>query len=416
MNDWRDMSELPEKRKIVLGVTGSIAAYKSVEMARYFLTRGYHVRVVMTESATRFITPFTFESITGHPVTTEFWNETTPGAIGHIELADWADVVVVAPASADFIAKLAFGFSDSPLLAVALATKAPIVLAPAMNVNMLEHPQTEANMAALSARGVQFVESETGDLACGWTGNGRLAHHREIFWHTRRALTGHDLAGRRILISTGPTREAIDPVRFISNRSSGKMGVALAAEAFRRGADVTMVHGPIATPVKVPRAVSCHPVVSAQEMYDTVVGMAFPQSDGGTPYDVVIMAAAVADYRPEISKSQKVKKSVASASLAICPNPDILLELGNKKGESRFPLLVGFAVETGEVEDLLAEVRRKRSAKNVDLMVGNLADDSFDLDTNRVWLINRTGKEEEILTTYKSRIAVRIFDSIVRLF
>jgi phosphopantothenoylcysteine decarboxylase/phosphopantothenate--cysteine ligase len=410
------MSEATEKRRVVLGVTGSIAAYKSAELARYMITRGYEVRVVMTDSAGKFISPLTFESITGQPVTTDFWSETQPGAIGHIALADWADVFVVAPASADFLAKLAHGFADCPLLAVALATKAPVVIAPAMNVNMLSHPQTQANIEHLRQRGVQFVEPDSGALACGWEGKGRLAHHREIFFHVRRALTAHDFAGRRILIATGPTREAIDPVRFISNRSSGKMGMALAVEAFRRGAHVTLVHGPLPIPVKVPRDVECVPVISAQEMHSAVVNRAFPQGGSDSPYDTVIMAAAVADYRPEAAQEHKVKKSAAPTAIHIASNPDILLDLGARKASSRFPTLVGFAVETGEVEDLLAEVRRKLNQKNADLMIGNLAQDSFDLDTNRVWLINRAGREQEISTTYKSRIAVRIFDAIAKLY
>jgi phosphopantothenoylcysteine decarboxylase/phosphopantothenate--cysteine ligase len=409
------MSELAEKRRIVLGVTGSIAAYKSVEIARYFMTRGYHVRVVLSDSASQFITPLTFESLTKEPVVTDFWNETKPGAIGHIELADWADVVVVAPASADFIAKLAHGFAESPLLAIALATKAPLVVAPAMNVNMLEHPQTEENIQKLKGRGATFVDSESGELACGWVGKGRLAHHREIFWHTRRALSAQDLVGRRILITTGPTREAIDPVRYISNRSSGKMGLALATEAFRRGAEVTLVHGPLHSSVKVPAVIHKIPVVSASEMHEEVTKLAFPP-EGGSPFDMVIMAAAVADYRPESPADKKLKKAVTALTLALSPNTDILDQLGEVKGENRFPLLVGFAVETGEIEDLLTEVRRKRSAKNVDLMVGNLAHEAFDLDTNRVWLISRSGKEEEVSTTYKSRIAVRILDAAVRMF
>jgi phosphopantothenoylcysteine decarboxylase/phosphopantothenate--cysteine ligase len=370
----------------------------------------------MTEAAAKFITPLTFESITGQPVTTDFWSETQPGAIGHIALADWADVFVVAPASADFLAKLAHGFADCPLLAVALATKAPMVIAPAMNVNMLSHPQTQANIAHLQQRGVQFVEPDSGPLACGWEGKGRLAHHREIFFHVRRALTAHDFAGRRILIATGPTREAIDPVRFISNRSSGKMGMALAVEAFRRGARVTLVHGALTISLKVPREVECVPVVSAQEMHDAIVHRAFPEGRNDSPYDTVIMAAAVADYRPKVAEDRKVKKTAAPTTIQIASNPDILLELGARKGGSRFPTLVGFAVETGEVEDLLAEVRRKLNQKNADLMIGNLAQESFDLDTNRVWLVTRAGREQELSTTYKSRIAVRIFDAVARLY
>ena len=410
------MSVAVEKRRIVLGVTGSIAAYKSAEIARYLITRGYSVRVVMTESASRFISPLTFESITGQPVATDFWSEAKPGAIGHIELADWADVLLVAPASADFLAKFAHGFADSVLLAVGLATKAPVVVAPAMNVNMLSHPQTEANIEHLKKRGVEFVEPESGALACGWEGKGRLAHHREIFFHVRRSLTQQDLAGRRLLIATGPTREAIDPVRFISNRSSGKMGMALAVEAFRRGADVTLVHGPLAVQLKVPRAIECVPVLSALEMHSAILDRAFPQGDTSSPYDAVVMAAAVADYRPDKSESQKIKKSSSAGSIDLSPNPDILFDLGQRKGSSRFPALVGFAVETGEVEDLLGEVRRKLSLKNADIMVGNLAQDSFDLDTNRVWILSRGGREQQVSTTYKSRIAVRIVDAIVNLF
>lgn len=410
------MGEATEKRRIVLGITGSIAAYKSAELARYMITRGYEVRVVMTDSATQFITPLTFESITGQPVTHSFWNETQPGAIGHIALADWADVVLVAPASADFLAKLAHGFADCPLLALALATKAPIVVAPAMNVNMFTNSQTQANISHLRDRGVEFVDPDSGPLACGWEGKGRLAHHREIFFHVRRALTVRDFEGRRILISTGPTREAIDPVRFISNRSSGKMGIALAVEAFRRGAQVTLVHGPLGIPLKVPREVECVAVVSAQEMHDTVMDRAFPVGHSVPPFDTVIMAAAVADYRPEVAHDQKVKKSTAPRAISIAANPDILLELGKRKGTERIPHLVGFAVETGEVEDLLREVRRKLDQKNTDLMIGNLAQDSFDLDTNRVWLVTRAGREQELSTAYKSRIAVRIFDAIAGLY
>jgi len=404
-----------EKRKIVLGVTGSIAAYKAAELARYFVTRGYQVRVVMSHSAAKFISPLTFESITGKPVTLEFWDETQPGAIGHIALADWADVLLIAPASADFIAKLASGFADSPLLAVALATKSPIIVAPAMNVNMWENPQTQENLKRLDQRGIQCIDPETGSLACGWEGRGRLANHREIFFRVRRALTIPDFSGRNILITTGPTREPIDPVRYISNRSSGKMGTALAVEAYRRGATVTLVHGPLPGVPKVPSAVRCIPVVSAQEMQHHVMEQAFPKGQEG-PYDAIIMAAAVADYRPEASHSSKIKKVHAGKSISVVPNPDILEELGGAKGNSRFPFLIGFAVETGEIEDLMNEVRRKLRQKNADMMIGNLAHDAFDSETNRVWLVSRAGREEEVATAYKSRIAVRIFDAIAKLY
>ena len=229
------------------------------------------MRVVMSESAEKFISPLTFESITQQPVLRTFWEETQPGAIGHIALADWADAVVVAPASADCIAKAAFGFAESPLLAVLLATKAPVIMAPAMNVNMYEHPQTRENINTLAARGVTFVEPDSGDLACGWKGRGRLAEASEVYFETRRALGPKDLIGQRVLISTGPTREELDPVRYISNRSSGKMGIALAKEAYRRGAEVTVVHGPLSSTPRLPRRIGRLSVTSAAQMRDAVL-------------------------------------------------------------------------------------------------------------------------------------------------
>jgi phosphopantothenoylcysteine decarboxylase/phosphopantothenate--cysteine ligase len=395
------------RTRVVLGVTGSIAAYKAAEVARYFMKRGCVVRVVMTDSAEKFISPLTFESITQQPVLKTFWEETQPGAIGHIALADWADAVVVAPASADFIAKAAFGFAESPLLAVLLATKAPMVMAPAMNVNMYEHPQTQENISTLAARGVTFVDPDSGDLACGWKGRGRLAEASEIYFETRRALGPKDLLGQRVVISTGPTREAIDPVRFISNRSSGKMGLALAHEAYRRGAQVTVVHGPLASTPRLPRLMKRISVTSAAEMREAIL------SQVGTSPDVVIMAAAVADYRPASVANEKIKKSTNPSSIELSPNSDILLEVGERKGRSARPFLVGFAVETGTHEELIAEVKRKLDRKNADLMVGNLAQDSFDKDTNRVCIVRRSGESESLDTARKSVIARRIFDGIV---
>ncbi len=396
------------KTRVVLGVTGSIAAYKAAELARYMMKRGCVVRVVMSESAEQFISPLTFESLTGQPVARSFWNETEPGAIGHIELADWADCVVVAPATADTIAKTAFGFSDSPLLAVLLATKAPVVFAPAMNVNMYEHPQTQANIATLSARGVAFVIPESGDLACGWKGRGRLAKPQEIYHHVLKAMTPQDLAGKRVLISTGPTREAIDPVRFITNRSSGKMGLALAFEASRRGADVTLVEGPLLGSPYIPAAIKRVRVTSAQEMREAVLD----QVESAANPDIVIMAAAVADYRPENASQEKIKKANATLSISLTPNADILREVGERKRGGQSPFLVGFAVETGDTETLLSEARRKLADKNADLLVGNLAKDSFDKDTNRVVIVSTNGEAREVATAKKSFIARTIFDTI----
>ena len=402
-----------EKRKVVLGITGSIAAYKSAELVRILVTRGYEVRVVMTRSAQEFITPLTFEVLTGKPVITEFWKEPVPGEISHIALADWADLIVIAPATAEFIAKLSIGSAETPLLAICLATKAPMLLAPAMNVNMLEHSQTQANIIALQKRSINFVPTETGDLACGWTGSGRLAEPKEIFAHIRKELTIQDFAGKRVLITTGPTREAIDPVRFIGNRSSGKMGVALAKEAFRRGANVTLVHGPVE--VDVPKPINLIAVTSASEMQQSVMSELYPNNKKQSDYDLVIMAAAVADYRPEAVKSKKIKKSSAPNSIPVVQNPDILALLGGQRAKAKSPHLVGFAVETGEVEDLIAEVRRKMKDKNVDMMIGNLASDAFERQTNRVWIMTKAGKVEEVATTYKARVAARIFDAITKL-
>jgi phosphopantothenoylcysteine decarboxylase/phosphopantothenate--cysteine ligase len=400
-----------KKIRVVLGVTGSIAAYKAAELARYMMKRGCVVRVVMSKSAEQFISPLTFESLTGQPVARSFWEETQPGAIGHIALADWADIVLVAPATADTIAKVAYGFSDSPLLAVLLATKAPIVIAPAMNVNMFEHSQTQENIHNLQARGVMFVTPESGDLACGWKGRGRLAQPAEIYHHVRRAVSPQDLRGKRVVISTGPTREAIDPVRFISNRSSGKMGLSLAVEAFYRGAEVTLVHGPLSGSPKLPSLIRTISITSADEMRNAVINT-LGRDPAQHAADIMIMAAAVADYRPETQSDQKIKKSNAPLNIQLVSNPDILKELGEIKGTHKKPFLVGFAVETGDTEKLLSEATRKLEAKNADLLVGNLAQDSFDKDTNKVLIVSKGGNAEEIDTARKSLIAKRIFNTI----
>jgi len=408
------MRDSSEKRNVVVAVTGSVAVYKSIELVRLLVTSGYKVRCIMTKGAQEFITPLMLESVSGEAVTTDFWERGSGGGIEHIELADWADVFVVAPATADVIAKLANGFADTPLLAVALATRAPILLAPAMNVNMYEHPATKENIEKLKTRAVQFVDPEEGALACGWHGSGRLASPSEIFAHIRKQLSVADYQDKRILITTGPTREAVDPVRFVSNRSSGKMGTALAMEAFRRGAEVTLVHGPISGSVlaSLPAAIRKIEISSAESMKEAVERLVF-EDKVANPH-IVIMSAAVADYRPSKIASQKIKKSNKATSLDMEPNPDILKFLGERKKEGR-PLLVGFAVETGELPDLLQELENKLAAKKADLMVGNFAEDSFDLDTNRVWLIDRNGRRDEVATGDKHRVADKILDAILRI-
>jgi len=405
------MNEANEKRNILLGISGSIAAYKAAELARLYVSRGYHVRVIMTGAGQEFVTPLTFESVTGHPVISDFWSNGARDGIEHIQLADWADVVVVAPATADILAKLVMGAADNPLLATILATRVPILVAPAMNVNMYEHPVTQKNLETLKERSVQVVAPESGALACGWNGSGRLASPWEIFYQTQRALSAHDFEGKHVVISTGPTREAIDPVRFISNRSSGKMGVALAREAYRRGAKVTLVHGPVS--VRVPTEIECVPVFSAMEMQAAMLKATFEVED--IKADFVIMASAVADYRPVEVYSEKIKKEAGLPPINLVENPDILGALGARRAGNPYPKLIGFAVETGEIEDLLDEVRAKLERKNADLIIGNMADDAFDKDTNRVWLVDRSGRTDEVMMTYKSRVAIKIFDSIRRL-
>lgn len=404
------MKKVTRKKRIVLGVTGSIASYKAAELARFFMKRRCDVRVVMTEAAAKFITPLTFESLTHNPVTTSFWSETQPGAIGHIELADWADVIVIAPASADCIAKMAYGCAESSLLAVTLATKAPVVLAPAMNVNMYEHPATQANLETLRSRDVRIVDAECGDLACGWTGRGRLAEPAAIYHETLRAMGPNDLAGKRILISAGPTREPIDPVRYISNRSSGKMGVALANEAYRRGATVEVVHGPFSNTPSLARGIISVPVLTASEMSQAIIH----KTREATP-DIIIMAAAVADYRPANAASEKLKKTSEPSPIALEPNEDILSAVGTIKGTSETPLLIGFAVETGGVERVISEAHAKRERKNADLIVGNLASDAFDANTNKVWIAARDGSTTHIDTQSKRAIARRILDVVAKM-
>lgn len=404
------MSEISEKRNIVLGISGSIAAYKGAELARLLVSRGYSVRAVITEAGQKFITPHTLQAVTGNPVTTGFWDETETAHIGHIQLADWANAVVVAPASANLMAKYAAGIADSPILAALLATKAPVLIAPAMNVNMFDHPATIENIKTLRARGVRFVDPEEGALACGWNGMGRLANPQEIFFHIRRTVSEGDYGGKRILIVSGPTREQIDPVRYVSNRSSGKMGLALAVESYCRGAEVALIHGPI--PVEVPSLVKRVAITSAKEMHEAVLKEVFSSN---RPPDMIVMSAAVADYRPKTAAEAKLKRAEKGLSIDLVPNPDIISDLSKRRGKEKRPVLIGFAVETGEVEDLLTEVRRKLKVKGVDMIVGNLAQDSFELETNRVWIVDRDGKQEEVATTFKSRVANKILDAALRL-
>jgi phosphopantothenoylcysteine decarboxylase/phosphopantothenate--cysteine ligase len=391
---------------VALGVAGGIGAYKAVEVARLLQKRGHDVRAVMTRSARRFVGPLTFEAITRHPVVT---SQFTPGMnsdIEHIALASEAKILLVAPATANIIAKLAHGLADDFLSALALATKAPVLLAPAMNTNMWEHPATQANLAALAARGVRFVEPGEGYLACGWIGKGRLAEPEAIVDAVDRLLEPRrTLAGRRVLVTAGPTIEDLDPVRFIGNRSSGRMGYAIAAEAQARGAAVTLVAGP--TSVVPPVVEDLVRVRSAAEMRAAVVARA-------AAADVVVMAAAVADFtlaggaaREKLEKHERHE----GVTLTLERTADILAELGQRRGDRRHPVLVGFAAQSGPAE---AAARRKLESKRVDLIVANdvtAPGAGFDHDTNRVTFVGRDGDESLPLLS-KTEVAGLLLDRV----
>jgi phosphopantothenoylcysteine decarboxylase/phosphopantothenate--cysteine ligase len=396
-------------RRVLVGVSGGIAAYKAAELVRAFVKAGADVRVAMTTGAEKFITPLTLQSLSGHAVATDTFDlqqEMTPGsgAIGHIGLADWPEIAVVAPATADLLARLANGLANDVLTTVLLACRAPLLVAPAMNVNMWQHPATQVNMATLRARGVNVVGPDAGDLACGWVGAGRMAEPTEIAAVADRLLGGGDLVGRAVLVTAGPTYEAVDPVRFLGNRSTGKMGFAIAAAAARRGASVTLVAGP--TALVTPPGVQRVDVESASQMRKAVLAVLPSQS-------VVVMAAAVADYRPAVEAGQKLKKEVLgdSPSLPLERNPDILRELASL---SQRPLLVGFAAETNDVEQRAVE---KRRAKGCELLVANNVAEKgsgFGTDTNRVLFVDESGTEWLPQLT-KGEVAERIWDRVLTL-
>ena len=393
---------------VVLGVGGGIAAYKSAELARALVQLGAGVQVVMTAGAQEFVRPLTFATLTGRKVITSLFPDANPestlsSAVEHIGIAQENELLVVAPATADLMAKFAHGLADDFLSTMYLAFTGPVVLAPAMNTNMWMHPATRANLETLRRRGHRIVEPEDGFLACGMLGPGRLADPAviaaavEAEFHRLR-----DLEGETVVLTAGPTQEPLDPVRYISNRSSGKMGYALAEAAATRGARVILVSGPVHLPP--PRGVTVIPVRTAQEMRDQV----FANLDAAT---IVIKAAAVADYHLSRVPSQKVKKTAARFSLELDPTPDILAELGRRKGDR---LLIGFAAET---ENLTQEARRKLDAKNCDMIVGNLVGEElgFESDQNEVVLALRTGETIALPKASKREVADRIFDHILKL-
>jgi len=388
-------------KNIVLGVTGSIAVYKAVELASKLTQEGARVDAVMTKAAQEFVTPLTFRTITNRPVVTEMFDLASEFSIEHVALAEKADLVVIAPATANVIAKLAGGISDDMLTCTVLATRAPIIMAPAMNVNMYQNQITQENIARLKERGFTFVEPGYGRLASGAWGQGRLADTEEILGTIRQVLGRKgDLAGRRIVVSAGGTQEPIDPVRHIGNRSSGKMGYALAEAARDRGATVVLVSAP--TALTPPVGVEVVPVQTALQMRDAI-------ADATTKADALLMAAAVADYRPTATAESKIKKGVEPFTLELVRNPDIL---GEVRGDF---IRVGFAAES---ENLVENARGKLERKNLDLIVANditATDSGFGVDTSRVIIIDRQGKVESLPLLSKLEVAHRVLDRVVEL-
>jgi phosphopantothenoylcysteine decarboxylase/phosphopantothenate--cysteine ligase len=391
-------------RRILVAVTGGIAAYKVPELVRALRRDGHEVRCIATPAALEFVTPLVLQSLTGAPVRTQLFDAGEEGQIGHIALADWAELLLVAPATAHTLARLAHGLADDLVTSVALATRAPLLLAPAMNVNMWSHAATRENLRVLRERGAHQVGPESGELACGWEGEGRMAEPAAIAAAAARVLSPADLAGLRVLVTAGGTRERVDAVRYLGNRSSGKMGFAIAAEAARRGAEVVLVAGPASLPT--PAGVQRVDVESALEMRAQVLAE-LPKAQ------VVIKAAAVADFRPESPEARKIKKEDlpegAGLELSLVRNPDILAEICRQKGDR---IVVGFAAES---HDVIAAARRKLARKGCDLMVANdiaQAGNGFDAERNQVAFVWPSGEVESLPPLPKSEVASRLLDRV----
>lgn len=401
------MSFLLTDKRILLGVSGGIAAYKAADWTRQLRKEGAVVTVMMTRAAQNFVTPLTFAALSGNRVHTAMFAPEDAEAMPHINLGRNCDLILLAPATANTIARLAQGLADDLTSAVILAAQAKVLVCPAMNSGMYKHPATQANLARLKEFGYTVIDPACGELACGDQGPGRLADWEIVRQEIIAALTPQDLRGRKVLVTAGPTWEPLDPVRLLTNRSSGKMGYALAAAARRRGAQVVLVSGPGS--ITPPAGVEVLPVVSAKEMHAAV-------SQRSSEMDVMIMAAAVSDYRPARYEARKIKKGAPDAALALAANPDILRELGERKKTARcFPLLVGFAAESN---DHLEEGRRKLAAKNLDLIAINdisAEDAGFAVDNNRVTLLDRNGAVEELPLLTKEEVAHRILNTILRL-
>jgi phosphopantothenoylcysteine decarboxylase/phosphopantothenate--cysteine ligase len=392
-----------EGKKIILGITGGIAAYKSAELTREFVKQGAQVTVIMTKNATKFITALTLQTLSGNPVYTDTFSLTGEWEIGHISMAEAADIIVIAPATANMIGKIASGIADDLLSTTVMATRVPVLICPAMNTNMYTNTIVRANCEKLSSLGYHIMDADYGELACKTEGAGRLPSLDDIVEEVASILTEKDLTGENVLITAGPTREPFDPIRFISNYSSGKMGYAFAVMAKRRGADVTLITGPTVLPV--PSGVNVHEVSTAVSMRDEVMKHLNKST-------IIIKVAAVADYRPAVLSDSKIKKDDGPFNITLERNPDIIAEIGKIKGDR---ILVGFAMET---EDLLKNAYDKLLAKNMDLIVANdlsRPGSGFQYDTNSVRVIDRSGTVRKFPLMTKTKIADRVLDRIKKL-
>ncbi len=389
------------EKEVLLGVTAGIAAYKTPDLVRMLIQEGARVSVVLTRNASRLAAPLTLETLTGRPVMEDLFEPARAGGINHIEAADRAHIFLVAPATANFIGKMAGGIADDALSTIHLACRAPVLAAPAMNVNMYAHPALQDNLKKLAERGVRFVGPAEGELACGWEGKGRLADLDEIVEECACTLAPKDLSGMKVLVTAGPTREHIDPIRYITNRSSGKMGYSVARVARRRGAQVCLITGPVH--LKAPPGVRVRSVVSARDMLNVCM-------EEAERSDIIVKASAVADYRPITEVTQKIKKGPDRLDLELTENPDILYQIGKKKNKQ---ILVGFAAETSE---LVQYAGQKLKEKNLDLIVANDVSRSgagFSVDTNIVMILDKHGRKAEWPQMSKIDIADKLFDRIL---
>lgn len=385
-------------KKVLLCVTGGIAVYKAVALTSKLTQAGVQVKVILSESAAKFVTPLTFQALSRNDVFMDTFDEKNPKVIAHIDLADWADLVLIAPATANIIGKMANGIADNMITTTLLAATSPVWIAPAMNVHMYDHPAVKRNIETLYGFGYQFIEPSEGYLACGYVGKGRLEEPEKIIEIMERFFTPArtKLAGKKIIVTAGPTREKIDPVRYITNHSTGKMGYAIAEQAVKMGADVTLVSGPVS--LEAPKGVHLIQVESADDMYHAVF-------EHYSKADIVIKTAAVADYRPKYSFDEKVKKKPGEEVLELERTKDILFELGKKK---KHQVLVGFAAETNKVEEY---AKGKLEKKNADMIVANNVKDEgagFGTDTNIVTIFKKDGAPLELPLMSKQEVAKRI--------